>query len=873
MDVAWPLVGRTAHLDRLRALLRAGAPGVVLAGAAGVGKTRLADECLTMAKHLGFAPVRASATQAAASLPLGAFAPLLSDIVPGVDRTEILWQVSRAIAARGEDKPVALFVDDVHLLDDVSAALVHQLVREPRLFLLATLRSEEPAPDAVLAIWKDGLAPRLDLEPLTETDVDELLSRVLGGSVDRSAVRLFWARSTGNALFLRELVRAAVETGCLRGDDGLWRLHGPLPASARLLELIEARLAGLDPSQRETLQLLAFGQPLGVEMLQHLGGSTLEALEGRGLIMSERDGRRLAVRLAHPLYAELLRGRLTPLRTRALSRALADALETTGHRRRDDGLRLATWRLEGGGDFQAATILDEARRARVLFELELAERLARAAIEADPTFDGRMLLAELLIMQGRYDEADQALAALAAAAKDGDDTQRTALALTRIYNSGLAGRPAKTMTALLEAEAEITDPRGRDQLAIVRAGFAFIGGFTQVAADLVEPLLSRATGPALAMACATAVQAFGLQGRLGDALLAADRGLAAHKTEGATLLMWHPSFTLMGAVRARIWAGELTEAEAIAMTAYEEALGQESVEAQGYYSSVIAQGRLVRGDVTAALRWAQQGVTIARGLSRFYFARAAQQLIEAWALAGEPDEAAGVLAELEATTEELFKWEAAEVERARGWIAVARNEMAEARQLLAQSAAIAARSGDHVLESAALHDLARFGRAADVTHRLAELGAIIEGPLAPVRAAHAAALAENDPLRLEEAAAAFETNGVILFAAEAMAEAAVAWRRTGAPRKAVAAEQRASGLAARCEGARTPGLMTTIATRAVLSARELEIARLAASGIANKDIAARLCLSVHTIENRLHTVYEKLGVSGRAGLRRSLDGH
>jgi ATP/maltotriose-dependent transcriptional regulator MalT len=288
---------------------------------------------------------------------------------------------------------------------------------------------------------------------------------------------------------------------------------------------------------------------------------------------------------------------------------------------------------------------------------------------------------------------------------------------------------------------------------------------------------------------------------------------------------------------------------------------------------VTAQCKLVQGDVTGAVRWAQQGVTVARELSRYYYPRALQHLVEAWAMAGQPEEAAGVLEELESALVDLADWEAGEVERARGWVAVARRDLGDAVRRFTQSAAMAARSGDRVVESAALHDLARLGRAADVSARLAELAAVIEGPLAPARAAHAAALAANDPVALERASAAFEAMGAIIFAAEAMTEAAVAWRRSGAPRKAVSAEQRAAVLAARCDGARTPGLATAAATRAVLSARELEIAGLAARGIANKDIAAQLCLSLHTVENRLHAVYEKLGVSGRAELRQVLDPH
>jgi DNA-binding CsgD family transcriptional regulator len=59
----------------------------------------------------------------------------------------------------------------------------------------------------------------------------------------------------------------------------------------------------------------------------------------------------------------------------------------------------------------------------------------------------------------------------------------------------------------------------------------------------------------------------------------------------------------------------------------------------------------------------------------------------------------------------------------------------------------------------------------------------------------------------------------------------------------------------------------------VLTARELEIARLAGAGVANKEIAARLGLSLHTVQNKLHAAYEKLGVSGRSELARVIERH
>ena len=47
--------------------------------------------------------------------------------------------------------------------------------------------------------------------------------------------------------------------------------------------------------------------------------------------------------------------------------------------------------------------------------------------------------------------------------------------------------------------------------------------------------------------------------------------------------------------------------------------------------------------------------------------------------------------------------------------------------------------------------------------------------------------------------------------------------------------------------------------------------KVAASGLANKEIAAHLCLSYRTVENKLHAAYDKLGVEGRAGLALALE--
>jgi DNA-binding CsgD family transcriptional regulator len=133
-----------------------------------------------------------------------------------------------------------------------------------------------------------------------------------------------------------------------------------------------------------------------------------------------------------------------------------------------------------------------------------------------------------------------------------------------------------------------------------------------------------------------------------------------------------------------------------------------------------------------------------------------------------------------------------------------------------------------------------------------------------------AALASNDQNALAEVSHRFEEMGAILFAAEAAADSAVAWRRRRDPRRAAKEEQRAGMLATQCENPATPALQA-VRSRSRLTPAERETALLAATGRANKEIAAQLAISVRTVENHLQHVYEKLGISSRTDLSEGLE--
>jgi hypothetical protein len=146
----WPLAGRDAELAQIRVTLEARDPaGVVLAGAHGVGKTRLLHEVLARARHVEYI----AASRAAASVPFGAFSHLLTQ-TPRASGLALWRRLSDEIAARAADRGFILGVDDAHLLDAPSAALVHQLAVHGRVSVITTIRADQPAPDAVTALWR-----------------------------------------------------------------------------------------------------------------------------------------------------------------------------------------------------------------------------------------------------------------------------------------------------------------------------------------------------------------------------------------------------------------------------------------------------------------------------------------------------------------------------------------------------------------------------------------------------------------------------------------------------------------------------------------------------------------------------------------------
>jgi DNA-binding CsgD family transcriptional regulator len=721
----------------------------------------------------------------------------------------------------------------------------------------------------VTALWKDGLAERIDLRPWDEAQTETILAAYLGGPVASGTVRRLWELSQGNALYLRELLIGAMDSETLRRDGGIWSLSRPLTAAGRLVELVAGRLAGLAPGTAAVLELLAVGEPLGVAVLEKLTDPAgVEDAEAQGLVKLSVDGRRALARLAHPVYGEALRNSMPRSRLRRISATLAEAIALTGARRRDDLLRLGRWQLDSGSAREAGTLTQAAQRAGEMFDFGLAARLAQAALDASGSVDAGLTLGEAMFRSGQHREAEAVLAGVAALCRTDRDLARIASA--RAHNfANLLGDPEAAMAVLDQALAVVTETAPRLQLLGRLAAIKVFEPDPEAALAAARPLLASDDDVMASRGAFVTSIAMALLGRGQDAVSIAYAGLERHRR--AVGMPQLPEAQLIGAVMGHAAAGQLAQAEADAEAGRQACLTAGDKEGQASHlflggwvlierghldraAKAFLDGASVNREIrdAAALRWCLAGVALAR------------------AMCGDAREAQAAAAECgKLPPSPMMAYETDVVDRGRAWVSVCAGEMSRAREILTSAAERAAACGLRVAEAKVLHDIARIGQPQAVAQRLAVIAQEVDGGLVAAFAAHAAALVRTDAADLEAAGRAFEALGASLLAAEAYLAAATAYQSDGQARSASALTRRAEEIATTCGDARTPGLSPG-ATTWRLTRREQEVAAMAAAGASSREIADRLVLSVRTVDNHLQNIYSKLGVSRRDELVRLL---
>ncbi|ACU72516.1 transcriptional regulator, LuxR family [Catenulispora acidiphila DSM 44928] len=872
----WPgsddtFTGRDAELGILAAVLAPGGHGAVLTGGAGVGKTRLAAQAARQAQSdtPGTVIRRVRATASSRALPLGAFAPLLTEAVGMAADFSILIKAAELVLPADQPHSI-LIVDDAHLLDPLSASLLLHLVLARDAHILVTVRSGEPCPDAVTALWKDHL-PRLDIGHLNENDTTALVERLLGGPLQSLTRRRFWRLTAGNPLYIHTAVDAAVASGALAPVAGLWRWRGGIAATPRLTELITERLDALEPAVYAAVETVAYGEPLGLDLLRRLTGAAAETAERARLITLIPDGRRLEAHLAHPLYGEAIRARTPKSTERRIHRHLAEALAATGGRRSGDTLRRARHTLDSAEPADPALLTQAAAQAIGFYELDLAVRCAHHAVQAGGPVEASLLLGMALSWLDRGTASETALAADVHRAVTED--QITAMAFTRAANlNWVAVQPDDADRVLEEGRQKLHTPQARAVLDAFGSAFTAHRGHADKALAMADAVLAVPDRPSTATVFATlgGTEALAVMGRADE--------VPARVTAGHAAIDQVPQFGIMrhalaaGHLNALLLAGRLDDADQ-AVTFYagytDVALALSgSLLMYGYHATNYFRGAtaLERGQISTAIGIIRD--TFA-GFSEedpgSWAAMAALTLAQAHGAAGDPTATAAAIADLNRhyrpTTQGLIQ---PVVHLSSAWLAAAEGAVGKARTTAREAADCAARLGHLAVETVALHTAVRFG---DRTcgPRLQALTSLVDGPRVQLAAQHAQAWSERDASKLLTVCTALADAGLPLIAAEAAAQAAIVRREAGDLRTEQTASAQARRLLAVCQGADTPALREALRP-SPLTEREREVAALVAAGHSNRQIAEHLVVSVRTVEGHVYRACVKLGVADRAAL-------
>lgn len=879
----WPLVARDSELavfDRAWADRRF--RGAVLFGPAGVGKSRLAEEF--QSRTVGG---RWKGTHVAAGssphVPLGAVAHLLPDGADLTDPVRGFAAVARDLAGPRGNRRWVVLVDDLHLLDTASTVLLHYLLDAGVIRLIGTVRTGAPFGDAVDALAQGDAMLRIDLAPFDAEQTDRVLRGVLGGPVDRQALRAFFESSLGNALYLRELVHAALEAGTLTHDGEIWTLaQGATPVPAVLAELISARLAAVTGPGRAVLELLALCQPVALADAQAVSGlDALVELEESGLTRVHQDGRRTTVSLAHPLYGEVLRDGVPRSRRRRLLIQHIEQVKAHGGRRRSDAVRLAARQLAATGTADPALLLRAAMIARQAHDHRQVDELLGALPDSHRTASTCLMNGEALMYLARWQRAD----VLMAEAEGRAVSERERVTAVIVRTANLYWAAARTQQAIDVNEAAlalVSDPASLRLLRLNKgAMFATAGRpaegaqlLADVEADFRLPKNATASPESGVWEAAALSRTAALccGGRVEEAVEWGWRVYAAHQLlaqQGQATRTPYSQLNML--VFALGDAGQLNLARETSEVALAGLVDADVALPRIWMTAFRGRVEWLAGDVAAARRWYAEAVAQARTHGFLPpLRRAWAGLGASAALLGDVRAAEAAVAQMRNSPEVGFA--AGEEGLAQAWLLVAQGRLAEARTVLTESARDARRTGHRTSELLLLTDVARLGGAAEVVDRLTALGRLYDGPFAAARIRLATGLAEDDAAVLQAVAGELEDLGAHLLSAEAASAAAAVWRSTGHPRRATAAAHHAQDYTERCPGVRTPLLVTTHSAPAArsLSEREHEVAVRAAAGTSSRDIAVDLHLSVRTVDNHLQHIYAKLGITNRGQLPRFL---
>ncbi|MGC4756702.1 LuxR C-terminal-related transcriptional regulator [Micromonospora trifolii] len=861
------LTGRDGLLVEARtALVRA--TGAVLVGPAGVGRTALARAVVADLPPRLFREVWITATEASGEMPFGALGQLLSGGHPSLHPALVHNTVLTALrTVCGPGRTPVLVIDDAHLLDGPSAAVLLGLVQARAVRALVTARSGVPAPDAVVALWKDVGLPRLIVPALAEDAIGALAEQRLSGPVSRSTTQLLWQWTGGLPQLAVALIDHGREVGSLVRDTDQWRWRAPLAVPAQVADLLDRELDRLGRPGEDVLAALALGGPLPLSVVEAVASPELIAdLEQLGLVRSEQSDDQILVRLRHPMLGAAVRRRMSPARRRRVSAALL-ASTPQAATRGAHAMASALWAVHAGQPVGSAELIRSASLC-LYADPVASEQLARRARECGGGGPAAVTLAAALVEQSRTVEAYETLVVARREAEAVDDrgaqvTVRVALARHRAW---VRREPAQAYDDLLRirADAEAAgDVAGRAEAAAVAVVVRLFGGQAARALHDAREVLAGPPPPAGHLRVTLAsVAALVLTGRTAEAARAGRAAVAAVERSGSSALPFARGMAGAALAFAELWreptpTGPVTDPAAGRWPMSNDPL----VSGLSHTAWPVFDGyaQRVSGDRAGAISRLRDAVAQQAGGEGLFRAEATGWLAITLAEDGHPDEAEAVLREhpldMVALVPGLRPWATAAVAAAAG-------QRTRAARLMDEAIVVAHTSGCWLVElgyliyAAHLDPVAGPSRYAD---RIAEaLGHVDAERLVTAGRAVIALAGRNPTVMLEHAHRLVDLN----LNGEAMRMVNEVARRSGTPASARLVVDLRTRLRATVPG--------DPAVTAGLTAREIQIAGIAARGLSDREIADQLVLSVRTVQTHLGRAYRKLAVTSRRELSDAL---
>jgi DNA-binding CsgD family transcriptional regulator len=859
LRLRWPLTGRSEEMETIGAAISdPDSAGIVVFGAAGVGKSRIVREALSAAASHGIETRWAAGTSSARMLPLGALASWIES--PGGDNLQLVRGVIRSLTMCSAGTTVVVGVDDVHLLDDLSTFVLHQIVERRAAKVVITVRDGEPIPAATLEVWKSGQLQRLDLQPLSHDETTSLLAATLGGRVDPDVARRLWKLTRGNALYLRNIVEQEVADGRLTRQHGYWRWMGDPVIPPGLIELIESRIGALPQSVSDVVDVLAVGEPIDLESLRRItDAAAVEEAETRGLVTLTKVDDRMQARVAHPLYGEIRRKRAPSTRIRRLRGLVAAELAASDDR--DDVrvvVRRAALSLDSDLEPHADMLVRAAKGALWLGDPTLADRLAGAAVRAGGGPEANLIHAYVLSSLSRGEEADAVLANVAAS--DLTDIDRARLLFLTATNRFFTLADPEGAKMLVDAATLPKASRARTLIdAFLTVYWAAMGkpeaarqaSINYAWDELPDLIAARMSAWAMTIAAADA-------GHPTEAAVAAEAGYP---------VAMRCYFIVIGDAHlgALLLSGQINRAQEVAEFLNERA---SDVPVWAELIGPVIAGRAALGagrlDAACSLLGPVADGVYTSGDSNGWGYRCQLAYSIALAIRGLTEEAAAAFADLEMRRHRSWRYLDYELALAQAWLSAAQGAVRDAIRTTLSAAQAARANGQYGAEVMCLQTATQFGDPSGAS-RLRELEATVEGPRAGLAARFAEALAAGDGGQLTSVSEDFEQVGDLIAAVDAAAHAAQVNRSQNLKGAALTSSARAERLARQCGGAATPALLKA-SERFPLTDREREIVMLLGQRQSTRAIAERLTLSVRTVEGHIYRAMAKTGAADREQL-------